>query len=116
LRKKAFVAATVATFAEVEIDRAALFIHCAVEVHPVPLDLDIGRIHSPRASHRQGIPLPAPLQDRDEPHDPTHNGGVSDREAPLAHQLHQIAVAELVPYIPTDSENDHQPVKMSALE
>src|SRR5271166_472042 len=49
----------VPALAQEKVDRSTSFIHCAIEVHPLAFDLDIGLVHTPGVAHRSRILVPA---------------------------------------------------------
>src|SRR5271165_5615329 len=49
----------VPALAQEKVDRSTSFIHCAIEVHPLAFDLDIGLVHTPGVAHRSRMLVPA---------------------------------------------------------
>ena len=47
---------------------------------------------------------------------PSVNGRMVDRDAPLGHHLLKVPQAQIVSQIPPDAEQDHGSIKMPALE
>jgi hypothetical protein len=50
--------------AQEEVDRAACFIHGAIQVDPLASDLEVSLIHAPRVDDRPRVPAPALLKYR----------------------------------------------------
>ncbi len=50
--------------AQEEVDRAARFIHGAIQVDPLASDFEVSLIHAPRIADRPCIPVPALLKFR----------------------------------------------------
>jgi hypothetical protein len=102
--------------AEVEIDCLPRLVNRPVEVDPLTFDLDRGPIHPPRTLDRLDILVPPLLEHRDKANHPAHDRGVCHREAPFRHHLHEIAVAELIPHVPADTEGDDQTIEVAAFK
>src|SRR5689334_22475629 len=106
----------IAPFAEPEIDRVAMAIDRAGQVHPAPSDFDVGFIHMPPASDGS-LSAIEPLQQLGRiTNDPAMYRSVIDGDAPLGHHLFQIPEAEIVSQIPSHAEQDYRAIKMPAPE
>jgi hypothetical protein len=91
---------------EQEIQRVAGRTQSAIEVHPLPADLDIGLINSPGVVGWLQV-RPAPfIYFRCIRLHPAINGRVHDCQAPFSHHLLYISIAERIPKIPANAEQD----------
>ena len=59
---------------------------------------------------------PALLECRQVVLDPTENGGVRERNAPIRHHDGQVSQAQFETRIPADTEDDDLPIEMPSLE
>jgi hypothetical protein len=85
---------------EMRLHRAAAFVHGTVQIHPAAGHLDIRFIAAPGAPDRSCEMPPGFGQLGRIPNHPAQNCARRDGHAHLAHELSQIAVAQLEPQIP----------------
>src|SRR5512144_1199688 len=97
----------VAPVGEVEVERRTVFVDCAVEVLPVPLDSHIGLINPPGERQPAAVPSRTLLELRRVALRPAVHRRVVDGDAALAHHLLELAIADAVAAVPTNRpEND----------
>jgi hypothetical protein len=99
-----------------QVDRLTLLIHRAVEIATLILYFDIGFIDSPRWADRASIFLPLFLKGGNEALDPSHNGGMCDRDTALRLQIAHIVITQFISGIPSHGLNDKKMVEMAAFE
>ena len=75
-----------------EVDGLAMLVDSSVQVVPLRLDLDLRLIDAPRGADRLGEPMPALLEFRHIPRNPTKDRRMRDVHAPLGHHLHQVPI------------------------
>src|SRR5262245_10021955 len=93
LLKKPLCRSHIALFTEQKVYGLSHFIDATIEVSPLPADLDVGLIDSPRRPDRLSVPVPVLLKLRDIALHPPHNGGVRHLNAPLRHHFPQVSIA-----------------------
>src|SRR5690606_21376076 len=101
---------------EPELNRIAVAVDGAVEIHPMPTDLDISLVDMPSAGDRALAPIELLQQERSIVDGPAMDGGVVDGDAALRHHLLEIAQAQAVSEIPADAEQDQRAIEMAAFE
>jgi hypothetical protein len=112
--KESFGRCNISMFTQQEIDRESLPIDSAVEVCPSPSDLNICFVHSPLSAGGPSIATPAFLELRYEALNPSQDSSVGDIHAALGHHLDQVAIAELIGDVPSDTENNDRVVEVAA--
>jgi site-specific DNA recombinase len=101
---------------EEEVNGLSHLIDSAIEVAPLPFDLDVRLIHPPTDPHRplaaveRGFELGTIL------HHPTVDGGVVDRHTALLHQLFDMTRAQGIGDIPPHTGQDNILREMGPLE
>ena len=106
----------VAPRGEQEVNGRAMLVDGAVEIPPLPTDLDIGFINMPFAGNGSFAPIEPLQQFGRVPDDPPVDRGVIDGDTPLRHHLLKISETEIIGQIPPDAEQDHRSIKMPAFE
>src|SRR5918994_331948 len=82
--------------AEMGFHGAAAFVDGSVQVHPPSTNLYIGLVTAPRPAHWLLIAAPVLSEVGRIPDDPAQNGARGNRDAQLAHDLSQIAIAQFI--------------------
>src|SRR5271165_3243279 len=90
----------VPALAQEKVDRSTSFIHCAIEVHPLAFDLDIGLVHTPGVAHRSRMPVPALFKVWHVPLHPSKNSRMGQSDATLGHNLDEVSGAEFKRQVP----------------
>src|SRR5450830_88847 len=93
--------------AQQEIDGLSLFVDGTIQVFPLSNDLDRGFIHSPAATNRAFIFSECFFDQRQKPDCPAVDGGMVDNDATFLHHFFEMAVAEWVSCIPTNTDGYH---------
>src|SRR5262245_42354842 len=99
-----------------KINRAALFVHRAIEVGPFPFDFHVGLIKPPAPPHGA---LPAAellVKLRRILDDPSIEGGMIDRHPSLTHHLLELAIGNWIRYVPPHPPQNDVPLKLTAFE
>ncbi len=106
----------IAPFAEPELDRVAMAVDGAVQVHPATANFDIRLINMPRPADGSLAWVKLLQQKRSVVDGPALNGGVIHRHAPLGHHLFQVPQAQAVSEVPPDAQQDHRAIDVTAFE
>lgn len=85
---------------EHEVHGVTGLVHRAIEVLPVPTDLDVGLVHAPTRSNGALPSTKGLFHDRHQLDDPTMNRGVIDAYATLLHHLFEVAQAQGIGHVP----------------
>jgi hypothetical protein len=93
-----------------------LRIHGAIEIHPDLFHFDIGLIDAPRVIRRFEMGSAALLQFWCIVLHPTIDRCMIDVQAPLEHHLFQISVAERIPEVPADTEQNDLGLEVAPFE
>src|SRR5450830_714809 len=79
--------------AQQEIDGLSFFVDGAIEVFPLPVDLDLGLIHPPAATDRALILSKCVSDQRQKPDGPAVNRRMVDKGTSFLHHLLQMTIA-----------------------
>src|SRR5271165_6911365 len=86
--------------AQPEVDCPPRPIDGTIEIAPLASDLDVCLVNTPRPTNCKGISAPALLELRCVVLDPSHNGGMCQRQTTLGHHLGQVSQAQFETKVP----------------
>ena len=98
---------------ELEVDRAALLVHGAIQIAPTALDQNVSFVNAPRPTDRARETTPAFLELGVVTLHPAHDGRMGYADPALSHHGNQIAVAELLGDVPAHAQNDELRVELA---
>ena len=98
---------------ELEVDRAALLVHGAIEIAPTAFDQNVSLVNAPRPTDRARETTPALLELGDVTLHPAHDGRMGYADPALSHHGNQIPVAKLVADVPPHAQNDDLRVELA---
>ncbi len=99
-----------------EIQRGTSLVDSPIEVLPLALDAYIGLVQPLAVTHRTLARQKRLFQQRHVAHDPAVQRGMIDLNAPLAHHLLELAVADRIRHIRAHTPQDDIALKVAALE
>ena len=102
--------------AEEEIERLPVCINCSLQIHPLFFDFDVGFIDPPGVRCELHIRTAPPFKFGDIVLNPAVNSGVIDMQTPFEHHLFQVAIAERIPQVPADAEENDLGLEMAPFE
>jgi hypothetical protein len=102
--------------AQPEVDCPARSIDGTIEIAPLASDFDVCFVNTPRPTNCKGISAPALLELRCVVLDPSHDGGMCQRQTTLGHHLGQVSQAQFEPKVPAHAQNNDLAVEVSARE
>ncbi len=101
---------------EEKVNGLAVFIHSAIEIVPLPFDLDVGLVHTPTDPHRPLATVERLLELWAVLDDPPVDGRVIDLHATFKHEFFDMACAQRVGDIPTNTRQNDLLWEMGPLE
>ncbi len=114
--QKPFRCGKVSPLAQPELDRVTIAVDGALEIPPLPANLDVSFVDVPLGSDGSLACIEAVKKLRRVADNPPVNGRVIDGDSALGHHLLKISQAQIVSQVPPDAEQDHGSIKMPALE
>ncbi len=90
-----------------EVKRVALLLDCAVQIFPLPFDLDAGFVHTPAPAHRTLVPAKRLLEQGHDLDDPAVHAGVIDLDAPFGHHFLKVEQTQRIRHIPAHTQQNH---------
>src|SRR5450830_626921 len=97
----------IAFSSEKKIDGLSLFVDGTIQILPLAVNCNVGFIHSPAATNRALIFSECFFDQRQKPDCPAVDGGMVDNDATFLHHFFEMAVAEWVSCIPTNTDGYH---------
>jgi hypothetical protein len=116
LEEEAFGGLGIPCRTQEKLQRVPLRIDRPVEVHPGFSDFDVGFIHFPGIVAGFQVRPTAFVELWGVSLYPTIDGGMIDRESALDHHLFQVTVAERIPEVPTDAQENDLGFKVTPFE
>src|SRR6266536_2452393 len=115
-REEGFSSFRIAPRAQEKFQGVSLRIHSSIEVHPDLFHFHIRFIDAPRVVRRVEMRAAALLQFGCVVLHPAIDGGVIDVQSSLEHHLLQIPVAQWIPEVPTDAQQNNLGLKVTPFE
>src|SRR5258706_8231905 len=115
-REETFGCLSVSGRTEQKFQGISLRIHSTIEVHPHLFHFDVRLIDAPRVVRRFEMGSASLLQFWCVALHPAVDGGVIDMQSPLKHHLLQISVAERIPEVPADTQQNNLGLKVTPFE
>lgn len=103
-------------FAQQEINCQPLLVDGPIKVSPSPSDFDVCLIYAPRRADRLSIITSLLFELRNIALDPSEDSGMRYSYSALSHHFYQVAIAEFVGDVPSDTENDSCAIKVTAVK
>src|ERR1700751_2029587 len=90
-----------------EVNGVAVLVQGAIQILPLPLDLDVGLVHTPTLAHRAFVAAEYLLENRQQLYGPAGYRRMIHRDPTLGHQLLQMTQAQRISNIPAHEGQDH---------
>jgi hypothetical protein len=97
----------VAPGAKQKINVVAVRVQGAIQILPLPLDLDIGLVHTPTLAHRAFVAAKYFLEHRQQLHGPAMYRRMIHFDPTLGHHFFQMTQAQRISNIPAHAGQDH---------
>src|SRR5262249_57345555 len=101
---------------EKKVNRWAVLIDRAIEIPPLPLDLNIGFVHAPTHPYRTFAAMECLLELRAIFDDPPIDGGVIHLYSTFLHEFFDVTRAQRIRHIPADPHQNDLRGEMSTFE
>lgn len=116
LAQEALGSFQVAIFAEHKLDCIAVAVDGSLQIKPLTFDLHIGLIQIPFACDWALPSMETLKQHGAEMQNPAVHRGMVQRDAALGHHFFQIAKAQIVSQVPSNTQKDDGLIEMAAFE